>query len=102
MVSPRERFRARPGPLRSLFDTNSGVRLIARQYIFNRLTGPPMFCLFMLLIGIGLLSWGIGNSNARHAAFMSMCMEDRKEYECIAMWRTGQPTVVPIYIPQGG
>ena len=51
---------------------------------------------------IGFMVWGIGNSNARHAAFMGQCMEDHKEYECIYMYRSGGSDLVPIYIPQGG
>jgi hypothetical protein len=41
-------------------------------------------------------------SSARHARFMSQCMQDHKEYECTAMWRAGDrepPTL--IFIPTG-
>jgi hypothetical protein len=31
--------------------------------------------------------------------FFSECREDHKDYECVAMWRSGSRSVVPIIIP---
>lgn len=31
--------------------------------------------------------------------FMKECMQDKKKYECTAMWRAGKSSVVPVFIP---
>jgi hypothetical protein len=54
--------------------------------------------------GIGLTGSSINEGKAR-TAFMASCQQDRKEYECTAMWRSGNRGVtaiapVPVIIPR--
>lgn len=60
-------------------------------------------CIAVVLLAAG--AWGtmviVNQDSEARASFMRQCLEDRKEYECVAMWRAGQShtTVVPIYTP---
>lgn len=31
--------------------------------------------------------------------FLSECMTEHKEYECLSMWRSGDKEVVPVFFP---
>lgn len=45
---------------------------------------------------------GAAQSDSRaRTAFMTQCLQDRKEYECVAMWRAGDShtQVVPVVMP---
>ncbi len=68
---------------------------------------------FWLLIAITVIFGGVGigvyfeekGDNARQARFMTECQEERKRYECEAMWRAGNTRThvqpMPIIIPIG-
>jgi hypothetical protein len=54
------------------------------------------------LVAISVLIALVAISNKRDRdAFMVACQKDRKEYECVAMWRAGDShtTVMPIVMP---
>ncbi len=57
-----------------------------------------------ILVGIivGLLTITVlafrQEAKAREA-FMAQCLEDRKQYECFAMWRSGQNHTVVVPMP---
>ena len=56
---------------------------------------------FLVAFAVVIIALGVmaGNASMRdRMAFMEDCMKDRKEYECTAMWRAGQPSVVPMPI----
>lgn len=59
-----------------------------------------VFGAFCALI-VGLLIVGAVNSVNEKAAFMAECVQDHKQYECDAIWRSGEPDYipVPIFIP---
>lgn len=60
----------------------------------------PLFAL-ATIFAVGLIiAWAIRAANAQRAEFMAACMQDRKEYECVAMWRAGSasPVLVPVYV----
>ena len=63
--------------------------------------------LFIFVSGLGTLLWlGIKHQRAVHDRFMAGCVQDHKEYECIALWRAsdGSPPVflpIPLPIPTG-
>ena len=49
--------------------------------------------LAMLMIGTGMLVYAYkadgGSFQTVRGKFMDQCAKDRKEYECVAMWRAG-------------
>jgi hypothetical protein len=50
----------------------------------------------------GTLWYAIKHQNAVYARFMAGCLQDHKEYECMAMWRASDsrpPAVIPVPIP---
>lgn len=49
-----------------------------------------------------LLMEGLKIADARHDRFMSQCMQDRKEYECTAMWRAGNSTAPSVIVVPSG
>jgi hypothetical protein len=55
---------------------------------------------FALVIGAIILAmaFGIKHDMNVEAAFMAACRKDHKEYECTAMWRSGESHVVPMPI----
>jgi hypothetical protein len=56
-----------------------------------------------VILTVGLLAGLVvvaAKSEAEHKArFMAQCMQDHKEYECTALWRRGDPSVVAVPIP---
>jgi hypothetical protein len=68
---------------------------------------------FWLIVGVAafFVTFGVAmyveekNSNAAEARFMTECQEERKRYECEAMWRAGNTRThvqpMPIVIPMG-
>ncbi len=62
----------------------------------------PLFFLIAVIIGVGFLFWKAAEYDAiERAAFMTECVKERKEYECTAMWRAGEPKYVasPVVMP---
>ena len=49
----------------------------------------------------GILVLALIGESAERDAFMAECLEDRKEYECTAMWRSSRPqtTFIPVVVP---
>ena len=45
------------------------------------------------------LPFAIKEDAERQRRFMEQCMQDHKEYECVALWREGEPDTVPVLIP---
>lgn len=68
---------------------------------------------FWLLVAIAVIFGGLGigvyyeeqDNGERQSRFMTECQEDRKRYECEAMWRAGNTRThvqpMPIVIPMG-
>ena len=57
-----------------------------------------------LAVVIGFLVFAIKSDMDAEDRFMRQCMQDKKEYECTAMWRAGDShtTVVPMPVVVGG
>lgn len=62
----------------------------------------PGWC-FLILITVtsGLIYLGFSADNAHRQSFMTACTQDHKNYECDAMWRAGEPDIIPVFIPTG-
>lgn len=78
--------------------------LICRFWYWLLEVFPRVDWLGLLIIGIIVLmvvALGIAGyaETQQNKTFMEECMKDRKEYECVAMWRAGNThtVVVPIY-----
>lgn len=56
-------------------------------------------CWGLILACIGLAVLSAKGDADREERFMSECQQDRKRYECEAMWRAGQSQVVPVTVP---
>jgi hypothetical protein len=64
------------------------------------IVGSLAVCMFGLFVG--LIYWGVTSDNEKRDRFMTECQQDRKRYECDAMWRAGDSQVTPaIVIPVG-
>lgn len=61
-----------------------------------------LFFLFVLGICWALIA-AIVTMGKNEEAFMTACKQDHKEYECTAMWRSGNANtqVIPMYFPIG-
>lgn len=59
--------------------------------------GGKLLLAFLALI-VGAVVFAANHDMEVAAAFMAECQKDRKEYECVAMWRAGNSDVVPVYI----
>ncbi len=57
-------------------------------------------CMLAIVI---LIWWVVVAEGKREQAFMADCMQERKAYECAAMWRAGEShtTVVPMPVVVG-
>lgn len=68
------------------------------DWVFNNL-GKCVLLLAGLMFALLVLAV-IGES-ANRADFMAECLQDRKQYECTAMWKSSQPqtTFIPVMIP---
>jgi hypothetical protein len=54
-----------------------------------------------VILALGLIALvlvAVASDAKARARFMEQCIEDRPEYECTAMWRAGEATVVPVPI----
>lgn len=51
----------------------------------------------ILLVACVAIGWAIYNVDNEHAKFMQECQQDRKEYECTAMWRSGDKSMIYIH-----
>jgi len=40
--------------------------------------------------------WALQAEAKQRAAFMAECQQERKHYECVAMWRQGESSVAPM------
>lgn len=55
------------------------------------------------VIGLMMIVYAAdADERRRHSEFMQACKQDRKEYECTAMWRAGSNAVVPYPVVIGG
>ena len=64
---------------------------------------------FHIAMGIGFGSfilglvafvwWVVQRDRANYDTFMQGCLKDHKQYECMAMWRAGERSPYPIFIP---
>lgn len=53
--------------------------------------------LVLFLVGcVWLVIVAADHSMKAKTKFMDECKKDHKEYECTAMWRAGEPDVVPM------
>lgn len=58
--------------------------------------------LIAALIALVGLMWAVDKQQEKAwLEFREACIEDRKEYECVAMWREGDKlfTPIPVFIP---
>ncbi len=63
------------------------------------LHGALWFCVLLFVVGIPAMVYQ--ETKARDE-FMKECLQERPQYECTAMWRSGRKntTVVPVIIPR--
>lgn len=57
---------------------------------------------FATLLLLGLTVCGLAAIKTEVAArekFMTECRQDRKEYECVVLWRAGEGKTVPVFFP---
>lgn len=54
--------------------------------------GMPIF----LISGLGLMVGAVFAEMNASQNFMAECLKDRKEYECVSMWRGGQRSTVTV------
>jgi hypothetical protein len=65
-----------------------------------------LFTIFGAVIVAGIVAivagcwWVATDYSERHQRFMADCQKERKEYECTAMWRAGEPTTVVVPVRQ--
>lgn len=54
----------------------------------------------LVAAGVFLMVGAVQSDSRAQAAFMAQCLQDHKEYECVAMWRAGEShtQVVPMPI----
>lgn len=58
--------------------------------------------LIAALVALVGLMWAVDQQQEKAwLQFREACIEDRKEYECVAMWREGDKsfTPIPVFIP---
>lgn len=59
--------------------------------------------IFLILGILGITVWIVyvttRQETASYQRFMDECLQDHKEYECEALWRSGKPKSEVIYIP---
>ena len=84
------------------FHRTYGWRGVFRAYVWDPVTGPIGYCAFLFALGFGVMWWASNSIERSEREFMDACLEERKEYECIAMWRSGNVTVIPVVIPSVG
>lgn len=65
------------------------------DWVLDHLGG--IFVVAIVLLLVLAVAGGVEKEKTRER-FMEQCVKDRKEYECIAMWRAGEPQVVPVPI----
>ena len=86
----------------------AGIGLVGILYTMASDNMDAPFGLFIaLLIGglIAVLPSVVSADNERRDAFMKSCLQDKKDYECTAMWRAGDSRTfvapVPVILPGG-
>lgn len=56
------------------------------------------FISFFILVAVAVW-YSVAVSWAQHDRFMAGCLEDHKEYECMAMWRAGDRASDVVVVP---
>lgn len=60
-----------------------------RWFIDNRFGGGTLLAL-AIAGGLWLMWWAIQEEAVYKQEFMDECLQDKKQYECTAMWRAGE------------
>ena len=65
------------------------------DWVFDNM-GKVLLAMIALVILLSVLA--VNSDLNDKANFMQQCQQDRKEYECYAMWRSSNPQIMPIPI----
>lgn len=53
----------------------------------------------LVIVGVPIIGWAINYEIDQQKAFMEACIKNKKEYECVAMWRSGNVSALIIPMP---
>lgn len=64
--------------------------------------GPDLLMGLLLVALVAVLVLTTKVKSLQRQQFLDECVADgRKPYECLALYRSGEPSVVPVFIPIG-